>query len=476
MKPLIDAFLTRWEHHMTQLQLKKIENLKAGFIGELLTPDDPAYDMGRRVWNAMIDRRPALIARCAGVTDVIRAVNFARDNSLALAIRGGGHNIAGNALVEGGIVVDLSRMRSVIVDPKARRVTIEGGATLADLDAATQPHGLAAPLGINSTTGVGGLTLGGGFGWLSRKYGMSVDNLESATVVTAKGELVHASAHEHPDLFWALRGGSGNFGVVTRFEFRLHPVGPQVLSGLIVYPKSAAKSVLQQYARFAAEAPDDLSVWAILRQAPPLPFLPEAVHGQGIVALAVLYAGDPEHGRRLIAPLRAFGTPVGEHVGVQPYVAWQQAFDPLLTAGARNYWKSHNLSMLADPLLDTLVAALETLPTAECEVFIAALGGAAALPAPGSMAYPHRDVRYVLNVHGRWSDAADDERCTRWARDFFEASAPFATGGVYVNFLTADEGHRIRAAYGSNYQRLSEVKRRYDPDNLFRVNQNIRPA
>ncbi len=239
--------------------------------------------------------------------------------------------------------------------PRARRVTIEGGATLADLDAATQAHGLATPVGINSTTGIAGLTLGGGFGWLSRKYGMTVDNLESAEVVTAAGEVVRASATEHPDLFWALRGGGGNFGVVTRFEFRLHPVGPDVLSGLIVYPISEAKSVLQQYREFVAKAPDELSVWTVLRQAPPLPFLPEEVHGKGIIALALIYAGDPKQGEPLIAPLRKFGTPVGEHVGVQPYAAWQQAFDPLLTPGARNYWKSHNFSTLEDGLFDAVI-------------------------------------------------------------------------------------------------------------------------
>ena len=253
------------------------------------------------------------------------------------------------------LVIDLSQMKAASVDPAARRVTIEGGATLADLDAATQAHGLATPVGINSTTGVAGLTLGGGFGWLSRKYGMTVDNLESAEVVTAAGEVVRASATEHPDLFWALRGGGGNFGVVTRFEFRLHPVGPDVLSGLIVYPISEAKSVLQQYRDFIAKAPEELSVWTVLRQAPPLPFLPERVHGKEIIALALIYAGDPKQGEPLIEPLRKFGTPLGEHVGVQPYVAWQQAFDPLLTAGARNYWKSHNFSTLEDGLFDVVI-------------------------------------------------------------------------------------------------------------------------
>jgi len=464
------------EDTMINLQTKKIEELKDGFGGEILLPSDDAYESARKIWNAMIDKRPAIIARCTTTSDVVRGVNFARNNGLLLSVRGGGHNIAGNAMCDDGIVIDLSQMKAASVDPDTRRGTIEGGATLADLDAATQAHCLATPVGINSTTGVAGLTLGGGFGWLSRKYGMTVDNLESAEVVTAAGEVVRASATEHPDLFWALRGGGGNFGVVTSFEFRLHPVGPDVLSGLIVYPISEAKSVLQQYREFLAKAPDELSVWTVLRQAPPLPFLPESVHGKGIIALALIYIGDPKQGERLIDPLRKFGTPLGEHVGVQPYVAWQQAFDPLLTAGARNYWKSHNFSTLKDGLFDAVIEYIGKLPSPQCEIFFGAIGGATTRPAPDSVAYAHRDAQFVMNVHGRWEDPADDKRCIGWARDYFKASAPFASGGVYVNFLTADEGERVRSAYGPNYDRLAQVKRKFDPANLFRMNQNIPPA
>ena len=461
---------------MTRLPASKIEVLKSGFEGAILRPGDGEYDGARRIWNAMIDKRPAIIARCATTADVVRGVNFARDHRLVLAVRGGGHNIAGSAMCDDGLVLDLSRMKAAHVDPGRRRATIEGGATLADLDAATQAYGLATPVGINSTTGIAGLTLGGGFGWLSRQYGMTIDNLESAEVVTAAGEVVRASATERPELFWALRGGGGNFGVVTRFEFQLHPVGPDVLSGLIVYPIADAKPVLQQYRAFVARAPEELTVWAILRQAPPLPFLPERVHGTAIVALALMHAGDPGEGARLIEPLRRFGTPVGEHVGIQPYAAWQQAFDPLLTAGARNYWKSHNFATLEDGLFDTILAAVGTLPSPQCEIFIAAIGGATARPAPGSAAYAQRDAKFVMNVHGRWEDPEDDKRGIGWARDFFSAAAPFANGGVYVNFLGADEGERVRAAYGPNYERLARVKREYDPDNLFRTNQNIEPA
>jgi FAD/FMN-containing dehydrogenase len=461
---------------MVNLTSEMIKQIRGAIRGQVIVPGDAEYEQARQIWNAMIDKRPTAIVRCTTTSDVVHAVNFAGDNGLLLAMRGGGHNIAGNAICDDGLVIDLSQMKAARVDPAARRVTIEGGATLADLDAATQAHGLGTPVGINSTTGVAGLTLGGGFGWLSRKYGMTVDNLESAEVVTAAGEVVRASATEHPDLFWALRGGGGNFGVVTRFEFRLHPVGPDVLSGLIVYPISEAKSVLQKYRDFVAKAPEELVVWTVLRLAPPLPFLPEKFHGQGMIALALIYVGDPKQGESLIAPLRKFSTPLGEHIGVQPYVAWQQAFDPLLTPGARNYWKSHNFTTLKDGLFDAVIAYIGKLPSPQCEIFFGAIGGATTRPAPNSTAYAHRDAQFVMNVHGRWEDAADDERCIGWARDFFSASAPFASGGAYVNFLTADEGDRVRAAYGPNYDRLAQVKRKFDPNNLFRVNQNIQPA
>jgi len=454
----------------------KIDHLRKGFSGKILTPGDGEYDEARKIWNAMVDKRPAIIARCAGTKDVVTAVNFARDNGILLAVRGAGHHIAGNSLCDDGLVVDLSQMKSVKVDVAAKRASAEGGATLADVDAATQAHGLATPVGINSTTGIAGLTLGGGFGWLSRKYGMTVDNLESAEVVTAAGKVLKASAQENPDLFWALRGGSGNFGVVTRFEFRLHEVGPDLLSGLVVYPFSEAKQVLRQYREFVAKAPEELSVWTVLRQAPPLPFLPAEVHGKEVVVLALLYAGDPAKGEELVQPLKSFGTPVGAHIGVQPYVAWQQAFDPLLTPGARNYWKSHNFTKIADGLIDVAIEYIGKLPSPHCEIFFGAIGCATKRPASDATAYAHRDAEYVMNVHGRWETPAEDERCIAWSRDYFQASAPFASGGAYVNFLTADEVDRVRAAYGPNYDRLAQVKKKYDPENLFRTNWNVKPA
>jgi FAD/FMN-containing dehydrogenase len=460
----------------TVLKETVVEAFKASLRGELLTPDSAGYDKARTIWNAMIDRRPALIVQCVGTTDVMRAVDFARRNELLISVRGGGHNIAGNAVCDGGFMIDLSLMRSVRVNPRNRRAYAEPGATLGDFDHETQTFGLATPLGINSTTGVAGLTLGGGFGWLSRKYGMTIDNLLSADVVTADGSQVHASETENDDLFWGLRGGGGNFGIVTSFEFQLHPVGPDVLSGLIVFPFDQAKSVLTQFARFTETMPDELNVWMVTRKAPPLPFLPEDVHGKEIVALALCYAGDPTEGEKLIEPLRGFGTAHGEHIGVQPYTAWQQAFDPLLTPGARNYWKSHNFSQLSDGAIDAIIEYAGTLPSPQCEIFVGTIGGQTARVAPEAMAYSSRDAKYVMNVHGRWESAAEDERGIAWAREFFAKSRPFASSGAYINFLTQDETDRIAFAYGATYNRLVELKKKYDPTNLFRMNQNIKPA
>jgi FAD/FMN-containing dehydrogenase len=373
-------------------------------------------------------------------------------------------------------MLDMSQMKAVRVDPDARRAYVQGGATLADFDHEAQEYGMATPLGINSTTGVAGLTLGGGFGWLSRKYGLTVDNLLSAEVITANAERVRASAHENPDLFWAIRGGGGNFGVVTLFEFQLHPVGPDIVSGLIVFPFDQARKVLTQYRDFVNTSPDDLSVWAVLRQAPPLPFLPPDVHGKEVVVLAICTTMKSEEAMRAIEPLRGFGNPCGEHVGMQPYAAWQKAFDPLLTPGARNYWKSHNFKELSDGAIDTLIEYTKKLPSAESEIFLGLLGGQTNRVAPDATAYPHRDVLFAMNVHTRWRDPKEDKKCITWAREFFVASAPYAAGSVYINFLTQDEGERISEAYGGNYERLVQVKNKYDPGNLFRQNQNISPT
>ena len=453
-----------------------IETLKAGMRGPVILHQDPGYDEARHIWNAMIDRHPAAIARCSGVADVMHAVRVARDEGLLVSVRGGGHNIAGNALCDDGVTIDLSAMRSVHIDPVARRAYVQPGATLGDLDHEAQAFGLATPVGINSTTGVAGLTLGGGFGWLTRKYGLTVDNLVEAEMVTADGQRVLASAHEHPDLFWAIRGGGGNFGVVTQFVFALHDVGPTVLCGLVVYPLEQARSVLERYRDYVATVPDELCVWAVLRKAPPLPFLPDAVHGREVVIFAFMHSGDIDQGQRLADPIRHFGDPVGAHVGPAPYGAWQQGFDPLLTPGARNYWKSHNFTALDDGLIDTVIDHAGRLPSPQCEIFIALLGGEANRVAADATAYAHRAVEFVMNVHGRWDSAEQDDACVSWSRAFFEAARPYASGGVYVNFMSEDESDRVAAAYGPNYERLARIKHRYDPDNLFHLNQNIRPA
>ena len=450
-----------------------LDALAAGLRGRLIFPEDDDYDAARSVWNAVIDRRPALIARCTGTADIIHAVRFARGHRILTAVRAGAHNIAGNATCDGGLVIDLSAMRGIRVDPEARTARVEAGATLCDLDHETQAFGLAVPLGINSTTGVAGLTLGGGFGWLTRNHGLTADNLIGADVVTADGELIHANESENADLFWALRGGGGNFGIVTSFEFRLHPVGPIVLAGPIVHALADARARLGEYRELAARAPDALAVWAVLRKAPPLPFLDESVHGSEVLILALCYDGPVDEGEKAALPFRELGNPIADAVAPVPYAAFQQAFDPLLTPGARNYWKSHNLTELADGALDTLVRYAETLPTAECEIFLAQVGGMSARVPRETAAYPHRDASFVLNVHTRWREPADDGHCIDWARQFFGDMEAYATGGVYVNFMPTDERDRVKMAYGSHWDRLIGVKRRYDPDNFFRLNQNI---
>jgi FAD/FMN-containing dehydrogenase len=451
------------------------EDLKESLLGELVLPVDAGYDEARAVWNATIDRRPAVIVRCAEAGDVPQAIAFAREHALDISVRGGGHNIAGSAIADRGLVVDMSRMVDVAVDVTGRRALVQPGATLAHVDAATQAHGLATPLGINSTTGIAGLTLGGGFGWLTRKYGMTIDNLVSAEMVTADGRHRHVSASSHADLFWAIRGGGGNFGVVTRFEYALHPVRPQVLAGLLVFPFDQAPEVLRRYRRFVDTAPEELNVWVVLRQAPALPFLPADVHGTPVVVLAVFYCGDTAEGNGYVDLLREFGDRLGEHVALQPYTAWQQAFDPLLSPGAGNYWKSHNFTELSDGALDCVTTFARELPNAPSEIFIGLISGAANRVSPEAMAYVHRDARFVMNVHGRWLFNDDGKPVVEWARRFFNASAPFASAGAYVNFMTEEETARVTTAYGSNYPRLVDLKRKYDPQNVFHLNQNIRP-
>jgi FAD/FMN-containing dehydrogenase len=453
-----------------------VSAFRSSLKGRLLFAGDDGYDTARTIWNAMIDRRPAVIVQPENVEDIVSAVNFARENGLLLCVKGGGHNIAGNAVCDGGLMIDLSGMNSVTVDKERRIAQVGPGAKLADFDREAQAKGLATPLGINSTTGVAGLTLGGGFGWLSRKYGTTVDNLLSADVVTADGKTVRASESENSDLFWGLRGGGGNFGIVTNFEYKLHPVGPDVLTGLIVFPFDQAKDVLRKYRDAVKGMSDDLNVWVVLRKAPPLPFLPEDSHFKEVVIFACFYAGDPSEGEKLLEPFRSFGTPVGEFIGVQPYAAWQQAFDPLLTPGLRNYWKSHNFAELPDEAIDIALKYVSDLPSPHTEIFFGLVGGQASRVPSDATAYSQRDALWACNVHGRWESPQDDQKVISWAREFFDASAPYSTGGVYVNFMTEDEKSRVTSAYKPEiWNRLVELKRKYDPTNLFSMNQNINP-
>lgn len=464
------------DRDVRQLHESDVATFASSISGGVLTAADPAYDEARRVWNGAVDRRPALIARCLTASDVQAAVRFAAAHRILLSVRGGGHHIAGNAVADGGLVIDLSAMRSITVDVATRSARVGAGALLGDFDRATQAHGLATPLGINSTTGVAGLTLGGGFGWLTRRHGMTVDNLRGADVVTADGTLHHASAASQPDLFWALRGGGGNFGVVTSFEFGLHPVGPEVHAGLVVYPFSQAQDVLRAWRDFIVSAPDELSVWAVMRDAPPLPFLPPDVHGTRVVILPLVHCGDPVAAERAVAPVLRFGEPIASHLGPTPYAGFQTAFDPLLAPGSRNYWKSANFGTVTDAALDVVIDAASHLPGPACEIFLGQVGGAMGRVPQSATAFAGRDANVIMNVHGRWSDRADDDRVRTWARRVFEQVAPHATGSGYVNFLTEDEAERVSATYGANYPRLQELKRRFDPGNLFRMNLNIVPA
>lgn len=472
---MTDLNLTTLASGKAVISAAAIEALPAGVRQNLLRESDPAYDEARLIWNAMIDRKPGLIVRCATASDVADTVRFARDHQLLVAIRGGGHNIGGSALCDGGLMIDLSQMKSVKVDAAAQRALVEPGATLADVDRETQAFGLAVPTGINSTTGIAGLTLGGGFGWLTRKFGLTSDSLLSAEVVTATGEMLHASAAENPDLFWALRGGGGNFGIVTSFEFQLHRVGPEVLAGLVVHPFAEARTVLRAYRAALAATPDEFTCWVVMRKAPPLPFLPAEWHGKEVLVLAMCYCCSIEEGEEVAAGVRAIGKPIADVVGPHSYAGWQQAFDPLLAPGARNYWKSHDFAELSDAAIDLLIGAVRELPGPECEIFIGYVGGAASRIPADATAFPQRLPHFVMNVHARWRDPAMDKACIDWARRLYEDAKPLAIGTAYINFMPADEVDRVEAAYGANYKRLVEIKQRYDPLNMFRMNQNVRP-
>ena len=448
-----------------------------GFRGRLIKAGDADYDSARKVWNGAIDRYPRLIARCIGTTDVVAAVRFAQHHDLEVAIRGGGHNVAGTAVCDDGIVIDLSAMRGVRVDPKGRSASVQGGALWGDVDNETQAHGLATTGGIVSHTGVAGLTLGGGVGWLMRKHGLTVDNLLAVDVVTADGELLRASEDEHPDLFWALRGGGGNFGVVTSFEFRLHSVGPTVMAGPIFWDASDARDVLRCYRDFIGDAPDALGTVVRFGTAPPLAVIPEDLHWRPVVMVGTCYAGAIEDGERALRPLRTSRTPLLDLVGPTPYVGFQSALDSTVVHGWSYYWKSTYLPELRDDLIDVLAEHAFSCSSPRSYVAMFHLNGAVSRVADGVTAFGNRQASHAITLDAVWRPGEDfGERDTAWTREFFAALGRFREG-VYVNFLGGDEDpDRVREAYGDSvYDRLVDIKTTYDPDNVFHHNQNIRP-
>lgn len=451
-----------------------LEQLRARVHGAVIAPNDAGYDDARRVYNAMIDRRPAVIVQCADSADVVAAVDYARENALALAVRGGGHSVPGFGTVDDGVVADLSGMRAVTVDPAKRTARAEGGATWGDFNEATAVHGLATTGGIISTTGVAGLTLGGGIGYLARGFGLSCDNLVSAEIVTADGKTVTASENENPDLFWAIRGGGGNFGVATALEFRVHPV-KEIYGGPMFFAMKDAEAVLRWFREFIADAPEQFGGFPAFQIAPPLPFIPEDRHGETFLAFVACWAGPVDEGEQTLKPLHDVAEVVAEHVGPMPYPALNSAFDGLVPAGLQHYWKANFVRELTD---DAIAAHLEhgpKVPAVNSTVHIYPINGACHRVAADATAFAYRDASFAPVIAGMWPDPSQNDANIKWVRDYYEATAPLSEEGGYINFMAGDDQERIKANYRGNYARLVDVKRRYDADNLFRVNQNIKP-
>jgi hypothetical protein len=457
-----------------------LEAFRAQIRGEVLVPSDPGYAGVRVTYNAMHDGRPALIVSCAGTADVADAVNFAREQGLAVAVRGGGHSIAGLSAIDGGMLIDLAAMRGVQVDPDARVARVEGGALWADVDRETQAFGLATPGGVVSDTGVAGLTLGGGYGWLRRKHGLSSDNVLEAEVVGADGEVRKASADSNPDLYWALRGGGGNFGIVTSFTFRLHPVGPEVAFAATFYPIEEVSDVLRGWREYVEQAPNEVTSVCVTITFPANPEMPEAVHDRPVAIIGGVYAGDVEEGMKVMQPLRELGTVLFDMSGPTPFTAVQQGFDPLFPRGEqRAYWKSQYLDELPDDAIDAISARAKDRPAPLTMVNTFLMGGAIAEVGEEDTAFSERKPSYMVSIDGIWTDAAEDADRVAWIRSTWEEVKEFGTGGVYLNFTglageDADAG--VDSAFGRNLKRLAEVKAKYDPENFFRVNNNISPA
>jgi FAD/FMN-containing dehydrogenase len=449
--------------------------LRSEFRGEIILPTDNSYEETRKIWNGMINKHPAIIARCLGTSDIIKAVKFGRDHDLTISLRGGGHNVAGHAVCDGGIMIDMSLMKSVVVDTTRKTAKAEPGATWRHFDLETQAFGLASTGGLVSSTGVAGFTLGGGVGWLVRKYGLALDNLISAEVVTANGEHLRASMEENTDLFWGIRGGGGNFGVVTSFEFQLHPVGPIVLGGLLAYKAEDAERVLRFYREFIQNAPDELTTFVVFLTAPPLPFLPKEVHGSHLIAILVCYCGKIEEGQTLLEPLRKFVQPVADIIQPMPYTVVQSYLDQTAPFGLQNYWKSCYLSGLTDAAVSTILSYGQKISSPFSAIHIHQLGGAMRRIGDDATAYSHRDAPFILNIVSTWSDPMENDRHITWTRDFFLAMQRFSAGS-YINFMGDDEAGRIKEVYEeSKLEKLVSLKNKYDPKNVFHLNQNIKP-
>ncbi len=461
----------------TDLPSAAVDAFASSLRGQLLRPGDQGFEPARKVWNGMIDRRPALVARCAVDEDVVAGVNFARDNGLLFAVRGGGHGVAGHALSDGGLVIDLSEMRAVDVDPAGLTARAQGGCTLGDVDRETQRHGLATPLGVVTETGIAGLTLSGGIGWLRRKHGLSCDNLVSAQVVTADGRLRTAGEGENEDLFWAIRGGGGNFGVVTSFEYRLHPVGPEVFVCFVFYPADRAREVLQSCERYLSEAPEDVAPLAFFGRVPEAEEFPPASHGKPYLTLLALHPGEPAEGERILRPLREIADPIADLSSTMPYTEAQAVLDEDYPDGWRYYWKSVNVSELSDEMIDRLAEHAAAAPSPYSTIDIWYQGGAMARVGEEETAFANRSEPYLLGIEGNWEDDASSEENVAWVRNTFADMRSFSSGGIYLNFPGfLEEGEQLlHEGYGRNYERLAEVKTKYDPTNLFRLNANIEP-
>jgi FAD/FMN-containing dehydrogenase len=460
-----------------ELGAAALDGLRSQLRGHVLVAGDPAYEESRTVWNAMIDRSPVAVARCRGVADVIAAVRFARENDLRLCIKGGGHSIAGLAAADGALMLDMALMRGVWVEPGRRVAHAQCGCLVGDVDRETQLRGLATVLGFVSPTGVTGLTLGGGFGYLTRRWGWTTDNVIGFDVVTADARLVRASETENADLFWGLRGGGGNFGVVTGIDYALHPVGPVVVGGMVAWPASEAPKVLELYRGLAEAAPPELTLVALMRPAPPAPWLPRERHGTPIVALLACYSGPPEDGERIVAPIKSFGAPIGDVLVRRPYVQMQSLLDATQPKGRRYYWKSEYLPRIEPGLCDKVIEHAAAIRSPHSAVILFQIEGALARLPDDHSPVGNRDARYVLNIAGSWERADDDDANIGWARAAWDDMRRFSTGGSYINFLTADEGpERVAAALGGAVARLAEVKAKWDPGNVFRTNRNIEPA